>query len=430
MADEIVNKLGFNVEDALGALQRLDDALQTSGSAFATFGSVLDGWNSQADGAVQQMKAMASAAGQMADAMSRAGGASLPTPQTAGASTGFWLPPGMEAETQRLNDALKTVGTTATDTGSKIKDAGTSGGEGIKDADDQTSKFVVTWGTLSRVVMTQLIVRAMSQIRDALREAVEQSIEFQRRIAEVQTIAPQIGGGFAQLTSEVAEFAKQFNIPLKEATEGLYQTLSNQFTAMAERTDIMTASMKLAKVGVMDFHDAILLITGTLNAYGLSSDQAESVAAKFFTTIQLGRVRGQELSAVMGQVTPIAAELGIGLEQVNSAMVGMTIGGLDAHKAATGLRGAMMALLKPSQDMQKVIHDLGYASGEQMVQAKGFQGALQAVADAADNLGSKIAKDVPNVRALTAELRLTQTGAKQVEDAMKAMAPFDPRRAG
>jgi hypothetical protein len=93
---------------------------------------------------------------------------------------------------------------------------------------------------------------------------------------------------------------------LKEATEGLYQTLSNQFTAMSQRTDIMTASMKLAKVGVMDFHDAILLVTGTLNAYGLSSDQAESVAAKFFTTIQLGRVRGQELAAVMGQVTPAA----------------------------------------------------------------------------------------------------------------------------
>ena len=107
---------------------------------------------------------------------------------------------------------------------------------------------------------------------------------------------------------------------MKEATEGLYQTLSNQFTGMSQRADIMTASMKLAKVGVMDFHDAILLITGTLNAYGMTSDQAEAVAAKFFTTIQLGRVRGQELSAVMGQVAPIAAELGIGLDQVNSAM--------------------------------------------------------------------------------------------------------------
>ena len=302
-------------------------------------------------------------------------------------------------------------------------------GEGTADADDKAKKFVVTWGTLSRVVMTQMIVRAMSQIRDALHEAVEESIDFQRRIAEVQTIAPQIGGSFAQLTSEAAEFAKQFNVPLKEATEGLYQTISNQFTGMAERANIMTAAMKLAKVGVMDFHDAILLITGTLNAYGMASDQADSVAAKFFTTIRLGRVRGQELAATMGQVMPIAHELGVSLDELNSAMVAMTIGGMDAHKSVTALRSAMTAFLKPSEDMKRVTREMGFSDPTQLVAAKGYRVPLQAIAEAADNMGVKIAKDIPNVRGLTAEFRLTREGAKQVEEAMKAMAEFDARHA-
>ena len=188
----------------------------------------------------------------------------------------------------------------------------------------------------------------------------------------------------------------------------------------------MGASMKLAKVGVMDFQDAILLITGTLNAYGMSSAEAESVAAKFFATIRLGRVRGKELADTMGQVIPIASELGISLDEINSAMVALTIGGLDAHKSVTGLRGALTALLKPSTDMQKVIRELGFSSAEQLVGAKGLQGALQAVADASDNMASQIGKSVRNVRALTAELRLTQSGAKQVEDAMKAMQTSTP----
>ena len=39
MADEqIVNTLGFNVSDALNALQRLDNAMQATGRAFGTFG--------------------------------------------------------------------------------------------------------------------------------------------------------------------------------------------------------------------------------------------------------------------------------------------------------------------------------------------------------------------------------------------------------
>ena len=150
------------------------------------------------------------------------------------------------------------------------------------------------------------------------------------------------------------------------------------------------------------------------------------MAAKFFTTIRLGRVRGKELADTMGQVIPIASELGISLDEINSAMVALTIGGLDAHKSVTGLRGALTALLKPSTDMQKVIRELGFSSAEQLVGAKGLQGALQAVADASDNMASQIGKSVRNVRALTAELRLTQSGAKQVEDAMKAMQTSTP----
>ena len=239
-----------------------------------------------------------------------------------------------------------------------------------------------------------------------------ESIEFQRHIAEVQTIAPQIGGSFAQLTSEAAEFAKQFNIPLKEATEGLYQTISNQFTGMADRANMMTAAMKLAKVGVMDFHDAILLITGTLNAYGMASEQAESVAAKFFTTIRLGRVRGQELAATMGQVMPIAKELGVSLDEVNSAMVGMTIGGMDAHKSVTALRSAMTAFLKPSEDMKRVTREMGFSDPTQLVAAKGFEGALQAIADAADNMGSQDRQGHPQRPGLDGRVPLDQGRGK------------------
>jgi TP901 family phage tail tape measure protein len=428
MADEIVNKLGFSVEDALQALRNLDNALQNSGLALRTFGGELDNWNSQAEAAVKRLQEMASAATRTANAMSKAGSLQLPTAPAAaaGTSAGFWLPPGMEADAKRLDTALANVGKTAADTGGKIKSGMKDGADATKDADDKTARLVVTWGTLSRVVMTQFIVRAMSQIRDALRDAVSESIEFQRRVAEVQTIAPEIGGSFAQLTGEAAEFAKQYNVPLKEATEGLYQTLSNQFTSMADRANVMTAAMKLAKVGVMDFHQAILLITGTLNAYGMGTDQADAVAAKFFTTIRLGRVRGEELAGTMGQVMPIAKELGISLDELNAAMVGMTIGGIDAHKSVTALRSAMTAFIKPSEDMKRVTREMGFSDPTQLVAAKGFEGALQAIAAAADNMGVKIAKDIPNVRGLLAEFRLTREGVKQVEEAMKAMEASTP----
>jgi TP901 family phage tail tape measure protein len=435
MADEIVNKLGFSVEDALRELQRLDNALQTAGNAFQTFGTTMNAWNSQAASALQTMKDMASAASRLSTSMSKmGGGAATPAAQPAAAATSsLWLPSGVSEEIQRANQAMSQLGGSAGTAGAALQDAGNKGGQagkdvagGADDADKKIKGLTISWQTLARVVMTQMIVRAMSQIRDALHEAVTESIEFQRRIAEVQTVAPKLGGSFGELTAEAAQFAKQFNIPLAQATEGLYETISDQFSGMSERANVMSAAMKLAKVGVMDFQDATTLLTGTLNAFGMASEQADAVAAKYFTTINLGHVRGKELADTMGQVIPIASQLGVSLDELNAAMIAMTIGGMDAHKSVTALRGAMTAFLKPSEDMKKVIRELGFSSAEQVVQAKGFQGALQAVAEASDNMASEIAKSFRNVRALTAELRLTGEGAVKVEEAMKAMAISTP----
>ena len=430
MADEqIVNTLGFNVEDALGALQRLDTALQASGRAFGTFGEALDTFNGRAAAALKTMRSLATAAGNLSTAVSSVPtGATAPTaaPVAQAASPSFWLPPGMEAEAQRLNTALRNVGVAGAEAGSKIATGLKPANTALDDGEKKAEKFTITWQTLGRIVLTQMIVRAMSQIRDALHEAVDASLEFQQSVAEIQTVAPKIGGSFASLTNEAAEFAKQFNIPLQQATEGLYETISDQFSGVSERANVMTAAVKLARVGVMDFQDAATVLTGTLNAFGMASSEAESVASKFFTTINLGHVRGKELADVMGQVIPIASEMGISLDELNSAMIAMTIGGMDAHKTVTAMRGAMTGFLKPSEDMKKVLRELGFASAEQLIQAKGFQGALQAVADASGGMASEIAKSFRNVRALTAELRLTGEGAVKVEEAMKAMEASTP----
>jgi len=466
---EIVNTLGFEVGDALDALARLDGLLQQNQTSFERLAGSLSAWNTQASTTIDRLRQIVAAAKEAVGSLS---GVHVPTAAATAATTGgssLWLPAGVREEVQpsttaaaastasASNDAVQKLNASlregaklyeATRTpqerynaeSGRLKQLADSGaisqdthtraikqaGAELSEATKQTNKWTVSWETLARVVVTQLIVRTMSQIRDALKDAVTESIEFQRRVAEIGTVAPSLGGSFAQLTNESAEFAKNFNIPLAQATEGLYQTISDQFDTMSERSSIMEAAMKLAKVGVMDFGDATTLLTGTLNAFGMTADQADSVAAKFFTTIKLGHVRGKELADIMGQLVPIASQLGISLDEVNAAMVSLTIGGQDAHKSATGLRGAMVALLKPSEDMKKVIREMGFSSPEQLVGAKGMQGAFLAVAEASNNMASEIGKSVRNVRALTAELRLTQAGAAQVEEAMKAMELSTP----
>jgi len=442
MAEEILNTLGFSVDGALTALSNLDRALQNTGSAFGTFGAAIDGFNGRAAAALETMKGLASAAGRLASASQKMGVPSTPAAPAANQGSKLWLPPGVQSSAQQAAASMAAVGTAAQQAGQKATTAMNQAANATAGAKKQGDHLIVSWNTISRVVMTQTIVRAMSMIRDALKDAVSSAVEFQVKLAEIQSIAPRVGeavkNGIAQMGSgmatpmklleaEVARFSKMSNIPMPQVQAGLYETISDQFTSVTDRTNIMNAAMMLAKVGVTDFGQAVTLLTGTLNAYGMGSAQAASEAAKFIQTIKLGHVRADELVQVYGQLVPIAQELGVTTNELNSAFVAMTLGGMDAHKTATALRGAMTAFIKPSEDMAKTMRSMGFSDPQQLIAAKGFQGALQAIADQADGMGAEIAKSVRNVRALTAELRLSsEEGAKKYAEAMEAMQGASP----
>ncbi len=425
MAEEIVSKLGFDVAQALASLQRLDAQLKSSGSAFQAHASQLSAWNAQARSALATMKAMANLAGRVSPAAAPTAAA-----PTAAAGSRLWLPPGVQVQIDQANRSMDNLGRTSAATGRKMSQAGRSGTKSFDEATGSSKRLVMSLQMMSRIVFTQMIVRALSQVRNLLRDSVRESIQFQQAISEVLliTMAPLNNSmqvttsSFQTLTDEAANMARFYNVDLSQAVEGIYQTISNQFVEVGERTQIMTASMKLAKVGVIDLKDSVLLMTGALNAYGMSSQNADQVAAQFFRTIQLGRVRGKELADTLGTVIPIAAQLGISLEEVTASYISLTIGGIEAHKASTGLRAAMLAFLKPSENMKKIFRELGYANAEQIIQAEGFVGALNAIGDASKNMASEIAKSVRRVRALTVDLALTRDDAKAYEEAIATMS--------
>jgi len=420
MADEILNKLGFDVTQALTALQNLDARMQASQVSFQNHATQLGTWNAQAQAALATMRQLATAAaGMTLPALPTAAGpAASPT---AAAQPSLWLPPGLQTQINQAAQSMTNLGTASTSAGQQMVQAGTQGANAAAAANTQTRGLMISWQMLTRIVITQMIVRALSTMRNMLRDVTSASIELQRSLAEIQAITPKIHGDFVSLGREAGELSKKFNIPLPQVTEGLYQSISNQFVSMSERARIMDASMRLARIGCMELDDAVLLLTGTLNAYGMNASNADIVAAKFFKTIQLGRIRGKELADTIGTVIPFAAQLGVSLDEVAASYVSMTIGGLEAHKTATGLRQVMVALLKPSEDLKKSLREMGFISPEQLVQAKGFQGALDAIAASSNNMGSEIVKSIRNVRALTAELSLTRDGSEQVAKAMAAM---------
>jgi hypothetical protein len=74
---------------------------------------------------------------------------------------------------------MAAVGTAAQQAGQKATTAMNQAANATAGAKKQGDHLIVSWNTISRVVMTQTIVRAMSMIRDALKDAVSSAVEFQ-----------------------------------------------------------------------------------------------------------------------------------------------------------------------------------------------------------------------------------------------------------
>ena len=414
MADEILSTLGFKCDDAIAALEKMDQKMNAMAGTFGSLTEAMSDWNASAAPTIECFKAIAEHANNAAAAvaklnanMRKTGGsgqaAPPPPPPPPEPSKQLWLPPGVKEEIEAIKPPIKQVGEELDKTKAK------AGG------------FTVSLQMLSRIVITQAIVRAISGIRDAISEAITSNMEFQKRISELNSIMAGPKENMDGLKSSVAALAVEFNFPISQVAEAEYQAVSAQFTSTAQRADIMTASLKLAKIGCMELSTATTLIAATLNSYGMSSSQAETVAGKFFQTIQDGKVRGEELASSLGKVMPVASELGVSIDEVTTAIVQLTVAGVKAPEASTSLRSALMALIKPSADLKKELRELGFDSGEQIVAAYGLSGALDKLRDSTDGTIQSAVKLFPNIRAQNTILRETGDYASKTAKELEKM---------
>jgi len=284
--------------------------------------------------------------------------------------------------------------------------------DGLKDASKKVQRLTVDWKTMVRIVTTQAIVRSLSTLRNALNAAVADAAEFQRKVAEVRTISPV--KNLDHLKDAIQGVSDEFNVGLASTTEAFYQTLSNQVAKSVGDVESFTSSIaKFSKVAVTDIDTGVNLISGTLNAYGKDVTEAEDVSAKFFKTIELGRTRADQLANSFGTVAPLAAQLGVEMEELQAAFATVTIAGIDTNKAATQLRGVMQAFIKPSKAMKDTLRDLGYESAEQLLATKTLGEALLEVTEHTDGSTAAIAKLFPRIRGIVGELILSADGAKK-----------------
>ena len=239
--------------------------------------------------------------------------------------------------------------------------------------------FRTGFGVGTGFFAADLIFRGISKVIGVFGDAVDAAIEFEKAMANVNTIARLSEDRLEDLGNAVQDLSMEHGEPLEDLTAALYDLYSAGITG-AEAMEALDQSVRLGIAGLSSTAQATDLMTSALSAYRDQNLTASHAAEVFAVAIEKGRVTAVSLQEAFGNIGPMASSLGISLDEVSSAMSFLSLSGNTASEAATQLQSVMRGLIKPNTAMKAAFNEAGY-SIETMRQSLADRGLIATLED-------------------------------------------------
>ncbi len=247
-------------------------------------------------------------------------------------------------------------------------------------------------------------------VKRGIDAVVKSFVEFDTQMHYIWTLTDKTEAEMASLSNELRSLARQYNATSAEAARAMYQIYSAVFYG-SDAMKILQASLKGAAAGLSDVLTAVDVTTTVLNAYRMSADKATYVNDVLFQTVKYGKTVYSELANQFGRLAGVSAPAGASLEDMAAAIATLTRQGIATDWAITSLRQTIMQILRPGEELRKIIEGLGYEGGRALIADNGFAKSLGMINDAAEKSGVFLENLFSNVRAVTAVMPLASTAA-------------------
>ena len=242
---------------------------------------------------------------------------------------------------------------------------------------------------------------------------VREAAQFETSFAKIQGLVGVTADEIGVLEDAAKRLGPQFGISANEAADALFFITSAGLRGAAA-TEVLEASLKGAAIGLGDTKTIADLATSAVNAYGESNLGGAEAVDVLAEAVRLGKLEPAELAGAMGQVLPLASNLGVSFDQVGAALAGMSKTGTDAATASTQLRQILATLAKPTVGAEKALAEMGMSAAglREQIKEKGLFSTLETLTDAFDGNIEATTTVFGNIRALSGVLDLMGASAE------------------
>jgi len=270
-----------------------------------------------------------------------------------------------------------------------------------------------------QAVLTESAILSMGAA--FLTVSVNEASQFSEKIEEIGSLVNAQPDDIGALKTAVQEFASDSVSNFDAIGQAVYVATSNLGDTSAAM-DVLVTAEKGAQVGATDLETSTALLTRTMNAYGLVTDDsktntenAERVMAAMFVTVQNGDINMGALADNMGKVASTAAAAGIPIETVGAALAALTGAGVNAEQSTTLLNAVIKELLKPSDDLTAALGGLS-------VTTDGLPAVMDALKNSTGGSAEKLFALFSSSEAAKGALILANDSAGKFDGTLTAMS--------
>ena len=244
--------------------------------------------------------------------------------------------------------------------------------------------------------------------------------DFNQQFSEITTLLDGTSESFDSFKADILDYASTSTASFDQVNSAVYSAISAG-TDYQDSLQAVEQAEQLAVAGKADLNDTLVLLVSTLNAYGEETDQAQKYADVFFETVRQGQTTIPELASRLAQVSNVAANAGIPIEELTAAIATLTATGLPTAQAITAIRGAVTNIIKPTNMAQEMASKLGIEFNAAALESKGLSGVMLDVKEATGGSTEQMAQLFGSVEGLNGAMILTGESSQTFLENIEAM---------
>ena len=189
-------------------------------------------------------------------------------------------------------------------------------------------------------------------------KAVEHAATFEQSMANVKAISQATGDEFERLRDQALQLGATTKFTAAQAADA--QALLAQ--AGFKTKDIVASLpgvLSLAAAGQTDLATTADIAASALNGFGLKAEESARVADVLAKASIDTNADVTDLGYAMKYVAPVAANMGVSIEEATAAIGELSNAGIKGEMAGTQLRAILLALASPSKEAAGYMEKLG-----------------------------------------------------------------------